>query len=161
MLHLLPTFLNVLTYTLRPCRLYRLCTHQNSALVTERRSGWACTGHPKLEQETIEGTHARETPAHQRRPTTLHEVQGTRILHALSSVHNYVYSFIKLCKVMQCSFRITTVYAVPHSFSVWHNSYWLCLCAHMLAPVMVCTHPVMHNILDQYKEAGSFFSIES
>ena len=28
-------------------------------------------GKPKLEQETIEGTHARETPAYQRRPTTL------------------------------------------------------------------------------------------
>ena len=30
----------------------------------------------KLEQEIIEGTHAQETPAYQRRPTTLHEVQG-------------------------------------------------------------------------------------
>ena len=44
--------------------------------VTKRRSSWACIGNPKLEQETIEGTHAQETPAYQRRPTTLHEVQG-------------------------------------------------------------------------------------
>ena len=35
-----------------------------------------CIGNPKLEQDSIEGTHARETPAYQRRPTTLHEVQG-------------------------------------------------------------------------------------
>ena len=45
--------------------------------VTKRRSGWACIGNPKLEQESIEGTDARETPAYQRRPTTLHEVQGS------------------------------------------------------------------------------------
>ena len=50
------------------------CRH---LVVTKRLSGWACIGSPKLEQETIEGTHARETPAHQRRPTTLHEVQGS------------------------------------------------------------------------------------
>ena len=47
-------------------------------IVTKRRSGWTCIGNPKLEQETIEGTHARETPAYQRRPTTLHEVQGSK-----------------------------------------------------------------------------------
>ena len=34
-------------------------------------------GNPKLEQESIEGTHAQETPAYQRRPTTLYEVQGS------------------------------------------------------------------------------------
>ena len=45
--------------------------------VTKRRSGWACIGNPKVEQETIEGTHAQETPGHQRRPTTQHEVQGS------------------------------------------------------------------------------------
>ena len=43
--------------------------------VTKRRSSWACIGNPKLEQETIEGTHAQETPDRQRRPTTLHEGQ--------------------------------------------------------------------------------------
>ena len=42
------------------------------AAVTKRCSGWACIGNPKPEQETIEGTHAQETPAYQRRPTTLH-----------------------------------------------------------------------------------------
>ena len=45
--------------------------------VTKRRSSWACIGNPKLEKETIEGTHAQETPAYQRRPTTRHEVQGS------------------------------------------------------------------------------------
>ena len=43
--------------------------------VTKRRRGWACIGNPKQEQETIEGTHAKETPAYQRRPTTPHESQ--------------------------------------------------------------------------------------
>ena len=33
-------------------------------VVTKRRSSWACTGNPKPEQETIEGTHAQETPAY-------------------------------------------------------------------------------------------------
>ena len=47
----------------------------------QRRSGWACIGNPKLEQESIEGTHARETAAHQRRPTTLHEPQTAIPLH--------------------------------------------------------------------------------
>ena len=46
-------------------------------VVTKRRSSWACIGNPKPEQESIEGTHAPETPACQRRPTTLHEVQGS------------------------------------------------------------------------------------
>ena len=46
-------------------------------LVLNRRSSWACIGSPKLEQETIEGTHAQDSPAYQRRPTTLHEVQGS------------------------------------------------------------------------------------
>ena len=45
--------------------------------VTKRRSSWACIGNPNPEQETIEGTHAQETPAYQRRPTTLHAVQGS------------------------------------------------------------------------------------
>ena len=45
--------------------------------VTKRRSSWVCIGNPKLEQETIECTHAQETPAYQRRPTTPHEVQGS------------------------------------------------------------------------------------
>ena len=48
-----------------------------SVLVTKRRSSWACTGNPKLEQEAIEGTHTQETPAYQRRPNTQHEVQGS------------------------------------------------------------------------------------
>ena len=34
-------------------------------------------GNPKLEQETIEGTHARETSAYQRRPTTQHAAQAS------------------------------------------------------------------------------------
>ena len=45
-------------------------------LVTKRRRFWACIGNPKLEQETVEGTQAREMPGYQRRPTTLHDVQG-------------------------------------------------------------------------------------
>ena len=61
-------------------------THGLPALsVTQTRSCWACIGNPKLEQESIEGTHAQETPAYQRRPTTLHEGQGSnppiRALH--------------------------------------------------------------------------------
>ena len=41
-------------------------------LVTKRRSSRACIGNPKPEQETIKGTHAQETSAYQRRPTTQH-----------------------------------------------------------------------------------------
>ena len=50
---------------------------QAAVCVTKRRSSWACTGNPKLEQETIGGTHAQETSPYQRRPTTLHEGQGS------------------------------------------------------------------------------------
>ena len=32
--------------------------------VTNRGSSWACIGNPKQQQESSEGTHARETPAH-------------------------------------------------------------------------------------------------
>ena len=39
-------------------------------VVTKRRNSWACIGNPNPEQETIKGTHAQETPAYQRRPTT-------------------------------------------------------------------------------------------
>ena len=45
-------------------------------VVTKRRSSWACIGNPKPEQETIKGTHAQETSAYQRRPTTQHAAQG-------------------------------------------------------------------------------------
>ena len=45
--------------------------------VTKRRSSWACIGNTKPEQETIEGTHAQETPAYQHRPTILHALQGS------------------------------------------------------------------------------------
>ena len=48
---------------------------QLGSCVTKRLSSWACIGNPKPEQETIEGTHAQETPAYQRRPTT-HCEQG-------------------------------------------------------------------------------------
>ena len=41
------------------------------ACVTKRRSSWACIGNPKLEQETIEGTHAQETQAN-------HTARGAR-----------------------------------------------------------------------------------
>ena len=44
--------------------------------VTKRRSRRACIGNPKPEQETIKGTHAQETSAYQRRPTTQHAAQG-------------------------------------------------------------------------------------
>ena len=44
---------------------------------TKRRSSRACIGNPKPEQESIKGTHAQETPAYQRRPTTLHAAQGS------------------------------------------------------------------------------------
>ena len=43
----------------------------------KRRSNWACIGKPKPEQETIKGTHAQETSAYQRRPTTQHAAQGS------------------------------------------------------------------------------------
>ena len=45
-----------------------MCNLDDGGLVTKRRSSWACIGNPKLEQETVEGTHAQETPAYQRRP---------------------------------------------------------------------------------------------
>ena len=47
------------------------------ACVTKRRSSWACIGNPKPEQETIKGTHAQETSAYQRRPTSQHAAQGS------------------------------------------------------------------------------------
>ena len=46
-------------------------------IVTKRRSSLACTGNPKPEQETIKGTHAQETSAYQRRPTSQHAAQGS------------------------------------------------------------------------------------
>ena len=53
--------------------------------VTKRRSSWACIGNPKPEQETIKGTHAQETSADQRWPTSQHAAQGSkppsRVLH--------------------------------------------------------------------------------
>ena len=45
--------------------------------VTKRRSSRACIGNPNPEQETIKGTHAQETAAHQRRPATQHAAQGS------------------------------------------------------------------------------------
>ena len=45
--------------------------------VTKRRSSWACIGNPNPEQETSKGTHAQETAAYQRRPTTQHAAQGS------------------------------------------------------------------------------------
>ena len=59
------------------CALLHLVVYCPHVTVTKRRDSWACIGNPKLEQETTEGTHAQETPAYQRRPTTLHEVQGS------------------------------------------------------------------------------------
>ena len=49
----------------------------NSMIVTKRRSSRACIGNPKPEQETIKGTHAQETSAYQRRPSTQHTAQGS------------------------------------------------------------------------------------
>ena len=45
--------------------------------VIKRRSSRACMGNPKPEQVTIKGTHAQETSAHQRTPTTQHAAQGS------------------------------------------------------------------------------------
>ena len=47
------------------------------SLVTKRRNSWACRGKPNPEQETIKGTHAQETSAYQRRPTTQYAAQGS------------------------------------------------------------------------------------
>ena len=60
--------------------LWRNCNHEvwsDLVSVTKRRSSWACRGNPEPEQETIKGTHAQETSAYQRRPTTQHAVQGS------------------------------------------------------------------------------------
>ena len=43
----------------------------------KRRSSWACIGNLKPEQETIKDTHAQETAAYQRRPTTQRAAQGS------------------------------------------------------------------------------------
>ena len=57
----------------------------SAVCVTKRRNSWACIGDPNPEQETIKDTHAQETPAYQRRPTTQHAAQGSnppiRALH--------------------------------------------------------------------------------
>ena len=47
--------------------------------VTKRRNSWACIGNPNPGQEAIEGTHAQETSAYQRRPTTQHAAQGSNL----------------------------------------------------------------------------------
>ena len=49
----------------------------SSRVVTKRRNSWACIGNPNPEQETIKGTHAQDTSAYQRRPTTQHAAQGS------------------------------------------------------------------------------------
>ena len=57
----------------------RLCGYKETQwLGMYRQSETRATLCNKLELETIEGTHARETPAHQHRPTTLYEVQGSK-----------------------------------------------------------------------------------
>ena len=55
----------------------RPCAPRQVHIVTKRRSSWACIGNPKPEQETSKGTHAQETSAYQRRPTTQHAAQGS------------------------------------------------------------------------------------
>ena len=45
--------------------------------VTKRHDGEACIGNRKLEQETTEGTHARETPAYRCRLKAWHEPHQT------------------------------------------------------------------------------------
>ena len=40
-----------------------MCHEESALCVTKRRSRWGYIDNPKLEQETIEGTHAPETPA--------------------------------------------------------------------------------------------------
>ena len=59
-----------------PAFLLMDCVLTPRCAASKRRSSWACIGNPNPEQETIEGTHAQETPAYQRRPTTLHAAQG-------------------------------------------------------------------------------------
>ena len=51
--------------------------HPPSQFVTKRRNSWACIGNPNPEQETSKGTHAQETSAYQRRPTTQYAAQGS------------------------------------------------------------------------------------
>ena len=53
------------------------CLHDCLSGGTKRRSSWACIGNPNPEQETSKGTHAQETSANQRRPTTQHAAQGS------------------------------------------------------------------------------------
>ena len=50
---------------------------EHTSRVAKRRSSWACIGNPKPEQETSKGTHAQETSAYQRRPTSQHAAQGS------------------------------------------------------------------------------------
>ena len=56
---------------------YNRETHVALLFVTKRRSSWASISNPNPEQETIKGTHAQETPAYQRRPTTQYAAQGS------------------------------------------------------------------------------------
>ena len=70
MLHPLPLLRLFVT------QLFRL-PKQRDVMVTHRQSETKAIFYVKLEQEAIEGTRARETPARQRRPTTLHEAQGS------------------------------------------------------------------------------------
>ena len=53
-----------------PAPRFQLCVRCAGLCVTKRRNSWACIGNPNPEQETIKGTHAQETSAYQRRPTT-------------------------------------------------------------------------------------------
>ena len=58
------------------CRCLRCYTFSHKC-VTKRRSSWACIDNLNPDQETIKGTHAQETSANQRRPTTQHAAQGS------------------------------------------------------------------------------------
>ena len=61
--------------------------------VTKRRDGQACAGNQNLEQETTEGTHTKEEPAHQRRPAKLREARTATprplYMHRTRTPHTY------------------------------------------------------------------------
>ena len=83
-----------------------------SLLYTVRSSIWACIGNPKLEQETIEGTHAQETPAYQRRPTTLHAVQGSNPTYTILHVYFACLPLSPLSELFTEALVVSTCYTI-------------------------------------------------
>ena len=58
----------------------------------------------KLEQETIKGTHAQETSAYQRRPTTQYALASCFLVHASASfvsARSFLLTLLRFCSIFR------------------------------------------------------------